>query len=103
MNFFILLALAIILGYIVCMVIAEKRPKKTLIMYGYPPYGKVWLSIYHRRKTDEWIFEWDDLFDEGRPKSWGHISEDFMFSENGATQEEVDTARKKLKKRGYYL
>ncbi|KAA5949709.1 hypothetical protein F3I56_17680, partial [Pantoea sp. VH_25] len=42
------------------------RDEKVSVMYGYPRYKKTWLTIYHYRATDRWVFEWDDLFDAGR-------------------------------------
>ncbi len=75
--------------------------KKIQVLYGYPANRKTWLTIYHRRKQDVWEFEWDDLFDSGRPKSWGDISECLMFEDKnkGATREEFTKAWQLLRKR----
>lgn len=81
---------------------AGERDKKISVLYGYPKYSKKWLNIYYRRGKDEWIFEWDDLFDSGRPASWGHISECLMFfnKDSGANEDEAITAWALLQKRG---
>jgi hypothetical protein len=70
------------------------------VMYGYPRGKKTWLTVYHKRRSDEWIFEWDDLFDSGRPKDWD-IRERFMNKdwESGATPQEHQEAEKMLKAR----
>lgn len=75
--------------------------KKIEVLYGYPAYRKTWLTIYHRRKSDRWEFEWDDLFDSGRPKSWGDISECLMFEDkrSGATAEEFNRSWELLRNR----
>lgn len=75
--------------------------KKVEILYGYPAHRKTWLTIYHRRKSDVWEFEWDDLFDSGRPKSWGDVSRCLMFEDerNGATSEEFKKAWQLLRNR----
>ena len=77
------------------------KKKKVSVMYGYPKGESVWLTIYHHRKKNKWIFEWDDLFDDGKPKSWG--DGDFMYvdKKSGATPEEHAYAKKLLKNRGY--
>lgn len=78
------------------------RDKKVSVLYGYPSYKKTWLTIYHYRATDRWVFEWDDLFDPGRPKGWGDISKCLMSHDrkSGATQEEFDEAWRRLRQRG---
>lgn len=75
--------------------------KKIGALYGYPAGRKTWLTIYHRRKSDTWEFEWDNLFDSGRPKSWGDVSECLMFEyrNRGVTREEINTAWQKLRNR----
>ncbi|KAA6046328.1 hypothetical protein F3I27_20020 [Pantoea sp. Bo_2] len=88
----------------ICIATAREplHDEKVSVMYGYPLYKKTWLTIYHYRATDRWVFEWDDLFDAGRPKSWGNISECLMCTDkkSGATDEEFKEAWKRLKKRG---
>ncbi|EPJ4168887.1 hypothetical protein R2538_003734 [Citrobacter freundii] len=64
--------------------------EKVQVLYGYPANRKTWLTIYHRRKSDTWEFEWDDLFDNGRPKSWGDISNCLMFEDE---KKRCDTRR----------
>lgn len=80
---------------------SEKKEKEISVLYGYPAGRTTWLTVYHRRSTDEWIFEWDDLFDEGRPKSWGDIRQCQMYPDHdkGATQEEIAKAREMIRKR----
>lgn len=77
------------------------KEKKVSVMYGYPKGKRVWLNIYHFRKTDEWEFEWDDLFDAGKPKSWGEGNFMYVDKKSGATPEEHAYAKKLLKNRGY--
>lgn len=55
----------------------KDRDQKVEVLYGYPANSTTWLTIYHYRKSGRWVFEWDDLFAEKRPKSWGDIS--FLF------------------------
>lgn len=88
-------------GLLIYMLPLPKKEKKISVLYGYPAGRTTWLTIYHRRSTDEWIFEWDDLFDSGRPKSWGDVSQDLMYKDkkSGATKEEFAKARKMLQKR----
>lgn len=59
----------------------KDRDQKVEVLYGYPENSTTWLTIYHYRKSGRWVFEWDDLFAEKRPKSWGDISECMMFEE----------------------
>ncbi|MDM1153244.1 hypothetical protein HXZ29_22310 [Escherichia coli] len=59
----------------------KDRDQKVEVLYGYPANCTTWLTIYHYRKSGRWVFEWDDLFAEKRPKSWGDISECMMFEE----------------------
>lgn len=75
--------------------------EKIEVLYGYPAGRRTWLTIYHRRKSDTWEFEWDDLFDSGRPKSWGDVSECLMFEDrkHGATREEFNAAWQMLRNR----
>lgn len=75
--------------------------KKVSVLYGYPPGSRTWLTIYHRRSTDEWIFEWDDLFDSGRPKSWGDVRQCLMYpnKDGKVTDEEISKARAMLRER----
>lgn len=94
----IILALAAVL----INVFRVKKKCKTSVMYGYPRYKKTWLTIYHCRDTDEWIFEWDDLFDDGRPKSWGSISDFLMYRDKNVTDEEYNKALLMLKQDGLY-
>lgn len=54
------------IGALVWYFVPAKKEKKVSVLYGYPAGRTTWLTIYHRRSTDEWIFEWDDLFDDGR-------------------------------------
>ncbi len=77
------------------------KEKKVSVMYGYPNGSNTWLTIYHHRKSDKWEFEWDDLFDSGRPKSWG--AGDFMFKDkkSGASDDEHSHAKSLLKRMGY--
>ena len=65
------------------------------VAYGYPPYKKTWLTIYRRSKSGEFIFEWDDLFADKRPKSWG-IEESCMFFKKGVDEETKRMAMKLL-------
>lgn len=77
------------------------KDKKVEVLYGYPAYRKTFLTIYHYRKSDRWVFEWDDRFDYGRPKSFGDISLCLMRA-NGdgeSTKEEIDRAWAILRKR----
>lgn len=81
---------------------SDEEEGRVSVMYGYPKYRRTWLTIYHYRESDRWVFEWDDLFDSGRPKSWGPFS-DFRMNddkESGATAEEFKKARKLLKDDG---
>lgn len=81
----------------------KDRDQKVEVLYGYPANSTTWLTIYHYRKSGRWVFEWDDLFAEKRPKSWGDISECMMFEErkSGATREECNEAWRRLSERGY--
>ncbi len=81
----------------------KDRDQKVEVLYGYPANSTTWLTIYHYRKSGRWVFEWDDLFAEKRPKSWGDISECMMFEErkSGATREEFNEAWRLLSERGY--
>ncbi|WP_252358679.1 hypothetical protein [Escherichia coli] len=81
----------------------KDRDQKVEVLYGYPANSTTWLTIYHYRKSGRWVFEWDDLFAEKRPKSWGDISECMMFEErkSGATREEFNEAWRRLSERGY--
>ena len=78
------------------------KDNKVEVLYGYPAYRKTWLTIYHHRKSDRWVFEWDDLFDSGRPQSWGDISACLMRSSSSekATKDEINRAWAMLRKRG---
>lgn len=78
------------------------KDEKVEVLYGYPAYRKTWLTIYHYRRSDKWVFEWDDLFDGGRPKSWGDISLCLMYEDkkSGATREEYAEAWRQLNARG---
>lgn len=89
------------IGCLVWYFAPPKKEKKVSILYGYPAGRTTWLTVYHRRSTDEWIFEWDDLFDEGRPKSWGDVRQCQMYPDHdkGATQEEIAKAREMIRKR----
>ena len=99
-----LIVIIVILSVIVFLLysIFHKKDKKVSVLYGYPAYKKTWLTVYHYRGSDKWIFEWDDLFDSGRPKSWGDLSECLMFKNkrSGATEEEFNKAWNMLKDRG---
>lgn len=77
------------------------REERVEVLYGYPAHCRTWLTVYHYRKSDRWIFEWDDLFDEGRPKSWP-INQHFLYEDrkSGATREEFEEAWKLCQKRG---
>ncbi|MGM7454167.1 hypothetical protein [Escherichia albertii] len=81
----------------------KDRDQKVEVLYGYPANSTTWLTIYHYRKSGRWVFEWDDLFADKRPKSWGDISECLMFEErkSGATREEFNEAWARLSERGY--
>ena len=81
----------------------KDRDQKVEVLYGYPANCTTWLTIYHYRKSGRWVFEWDDLFAEKRPKSWGDISECMMFEErkSGATREVFNEAWRRLSERGY--
>lgn len=78
-----------------------EKLKKVSVLYGYPPNKKTWLTIYHCRATDRWIFEWDDLFDSGRPKSMYPLHLNLMRPDkkSGATPEEHAKAMAMLKAR----
>lgn len=89
-------------GIVVWVIIKESgREEKVEVLYGYPAYRKTWLTIYHDRRKDKWIFEWDDLFDSGRPADWGPISQCMMFEDkkSGATKDEYLHAWRMLKHR----
>ncbi|MCH0685612.1 hypothetical protein KVQ01_11335 [Escherichia coli] len=81
------------------------RGEKVQVLYGYPSFKKCWLTVYHYRGSDEWQFEWDDLFADVRPSSWGDISQCLMFDghKNGATKQEIEKAWDLLKKRNLAL
>lgn len=65
------------------------------VLYGYPSNSNTWLTLYYNRKTKDWIFEWDDLFDSGRGKEFGDIKKSYMYPDRkgGATEEEIERAR----------
>lgn len=89
------------IGALVWYFVPAKKEKKVSVLYGYPAGRTTWLTIYHCRSTDEWIFEWDDLFDDGRPKSWGDVRQCQMYNDKdkGATREEIAEARSMLRER----
>ena len=103
-NPFLLIALIlffVLLGFVFYKQ-AFGKGKKVSVLYGYPAYRKTWLTVYHYRKTDKWEFEWDDLFDSGRPSSWGPKSQCLMYEDkkSGATKEEFHKAWAMLNARG---
>lgn len=67
--------------------------------YGYPAKSHTWLTVYHRRKADKWVYEWDDLFADSRPKryTWGH---NYFFFTDGATDQEESDVRYSLIMKG---
>lgn len=92
--FFILAARGIYKEYL--------KDEKVEVLYGYPAYHKTWLTVYHYRRTDRWVFEWDDLFDEGRTKVFSPFSQHFLYEDkkSGATQEEFQEAWRRCRDRG---
>ena len=107
MNDALLLALLLVLligMLVICLATCGEslRDKKISVMYGYPAGCKTWLTVYYYRATDRWIFEWDDLFDEGRPESMNPASRCFMYRDkkSGATMAEFVEAEIRLKRRG---
>lgn len=68
--------------------------KRTVVIYGYPSHRKTWLTVYINRSTGVWEFEWDDLFDSGRPASMYPLHLNMMVREHtgNATDEEYQTA-----------
>lgn len=109
MNDALLLALLLVLligMFAICLAsLGESlRDKKISVMYGYPAGYKTWLTVYHYRATDRWIFEWDDLFDEGRPESMSPVSRCFMYrdKDEGATMAEFVEAEIRLKRQGLF-
>lgn len=101
MDPLIIVFLLFFIGCLVWHFDRAKKEKKVSVLYGYPAGRTTWLTIYHRRSTDEWIFEWDDLFDEGRPKSWGDINQCQMYAddEEGASSNEIAKAREMVRER----
>ncbi|HAI4470730.1 TPA: hypothetical protein J6N65_000251 [Escherichia coli] len=99
----IILAGALMVAGFILLKKHKDRDQKVEVLYGYPANSTTWLTIYHYRKSGRWVFEWDDLFAEKRPKSWGDISECMMFEErkSGATREEFNEAWRRLSERGY--
>jgi hypothetical protein len=94
--------LLVVGGLVVFLISLKRKDEKVAVLYGYPAYRKTWLTIYHYRDSDRWIFEWDDLFDSGRPKSWGDIRQCLMYEDarHGATSEEFKQAWAMLRRRG---
>lgn len=77
--------------------------RKVSVMYGYPKGRNTWLTIYHKRRTDDWVFEWDDLFDSGRPRDWGNMERVMnKDKKSGATEQEHEEAKRRLKSRGLW-
>lgn len=79
------------------------KDKPVSVIYGYPAYGKTWLTVYHYRRSDRWVFEWDDLFDQGREHPFTPLSKCFLYEDgdSGATQEEFLEAWRLCHNRGY--
>lgn len=102
-DFWLVTALGLLV--LICLYASGERlrDKKVSVMYGYPAGETTWLTIYHYRSANRWVLEWDDLFDEGRPKSMRPISQCLMFRDkkSGATVEEFVEAELLLRKRGY--
>lgn len=91
----------IFLGLIIFAIIddAKESDKNEIpVLYGYPSNSNTWLTLYYNRKTNGWIFEWDDLFDSGRGKEFGDIKKSYMYPnrKDGATEEEIEDARRIL-------
>lgn len=63
-----------------------RKGKAVEVAYGYPPYKKTWLTIYRREKSGEFIFEWDDLFADERPKSY-ELNASYMYFKKGVTED----------------
>lgn len=101
MDPLVIVSLLLFIGWLVYSTSSAEKEKKVSVLYGYPSGRTTWLTIYHRRSTNEWIFEWDDLFDSGRPKSWGDVRQCLMYEnkKSGATQEEFNKAWELLRKR----
>ena len=103
MTFIDSLLLGIGVGLIVFYLHLQKKQNKVLVMYGYPKNKTTWLTLYHDRSKDKWIYEWDDLFAPDRPKDWYPLSMHCMyFEEEGAASiDEYRTAMRLLEERGY--
>lgn len=80
----------------------ETKDKKITVIYGYPAYSKVWLTVYHYRKKDLWVFEKDDLFADERPSDWD-LNKHYLYAKRGAeaTEEEIEKGFELCRKRGY--
>lgn len=97
----ILIALLILIAIVIA--IREwLKDKKVTVIYGYPAYSKVWLTVYHYRKKDMWLFERDDLFADERPSDWD-INKHYLYGKRGAeaTDEEIKKGFELCKERGY--
>ncbi|HEY3987424.1 hypothetical protein [Cedecea sp.] len=91
--------------FIAILIAIHKEPwkeKPIEILYGYPAYSNTWLTVKYCRQTARYEFDWDEVFDSGRPISWGDVSQCLMleYKSGGASQDEIDGAWKLLKKRG---
>lgn len=62
---------------------------------GYPAKSKVWLTVYYKRKSKQWSFEWDDLFADPRPKRYTW-TQSYFFFEKDISLEEKTTVNKIL-------
>ena len=72
-----------------------RKGKAVEVAYGYPPYKKTWLTIYRREKSGEFIFEWDDLFADERPKSY-ELNASYMHFKKGVAEDIKQQAIKYL-------
>lgn len=78
--------------------------KRVEVFSGYPANCTTWLTIYHRRKSDSWSFEWYDKSGCRRPAALGDVSVCLMreVTDRGASDAEHMYARRLLEKTGFY-
>lgn len=97
----LIVGLLVLASYFIWKEVTKEEPIS--VLYGYPAYNRTWLTVYHYRRSDRWVFEWDDLFDEGRGHPFTPLSKCFLYEddESGATPEELLEAWRLCRNRGY--
>lgn len=66
------------------------KERRVTVGYGYFPYKNTWCTVKLKRSTGHFLFEWDDLFDEGRKVNFPNVplSTNLFFKSKEATDDE---------------